>query len=334
MNKISIIIPIYNEKKYITQCLNSIVHSDYSKEAMEVLLIDGGSKDGTIEIIQKYQEHYLFFKLLHNPKKVAPVAMNIGIKASTGEYIFIISAHAQYPRNYFKKLVEFCKRLDADCVGPILKTDTKAKTKTANAIKNVLSDRLGVGSAFRSGVKQIQEVDTVAFGCYRKDVFEKIGLYDERLVRNQDIELNKRLKSAGGKIYIIPEIEATYFAREHYLDLAKNSFANGKWNILTAYYTKRLSSLSLRHFIPMLFVLALFLLLLLGLWRVEFIYLFLALFFGYFTIIFFRSLQIKKDTSLLHQIVSFLVLHFSYGIGGIVGIMQVIKKKVKNGKKV
>lgn len=334
MNKISIVIPIYNEKKYITQCLESIVQSDYSKEAMEVLLIDGGSIDGTIETIQKYQKQYPFFKLLHNPKKVAPIAMNIGIKASTGEYIFIISAHAQYPRNYFTKLVEFCKRLDADCVGPVLKTDTKAKTKTANAIKNVLSDRLGVGSAFRSGVKQIQEVDTVAFGCYKKDVFEKIGLYDERLVRNQDIELNKRLKSAGGKIYIIPKIEATYFAREQFLDLAKNSFANGKWNILIAYYTKRLSSLSLRHFIPMLFVLALFLLLLLGLYRVEFIYLFLALFFGYFTIIFFRSLQIKKDTSLLHQIAAFLVLHFSYGIGSIAGIMEVIKKKVKDGKKV
>ncbi len=329
MDDISIIIPVYNEKKYIAQCLDSIIEQDYPKNKMDILLIDGGSNDKTINYIKEYQKKYPFFKLLHNPKKVAPVAMNIGIKSATGKYIFIISAHAKYPKNYFSSLVEYCNNLDAECVGPALFTDVKNKTLTSNAIKNVLSDRLGVGSAFRSGVEGIKEVDTVPFGCYKKEIFDKIGLYDERLVRNQDIELNKRLKKAGGKIFLVPDVKAVYYARENFKDLAKNSFENGKWNILTAYYTKTLSSLSLRHYIPLLFILSLLMSGMLSFLYPRILYLFLALFGLYLTIITLRSLKIKKNTSLLHQIWAFLVLHFSYGIGSLVGIFEVLKMKIK-----
>ncbi len=334
MIEVSIIIPILNEEKYIAKCLDSISESDYDKDKMEVLLVDGGSSDKTIEIIKEYQKKYSFFKLLHNQKKIAPVAMNIGIKEAKGEYIFIISAHAKYPKNYFLSLVEYCKKLDADCVGPVLSTDVKNSTNISNAIKNVLSDKLGVGSAFRSGVKEIKEVDTVPFGCYKREIFDNVGFYDERLVRNQDIELNKRIKKAGGKIYLIPEIKCTYFARETFLDLAKNNFQNGKWNVLTAYYTKTFSSLSLRHFLPMLFVLSLIISLFLSLWNRLFFYLFLALFIPYLTIIAIRSLRIKKDTTFWHQILAFLVLHFSYGTGSIVGVLEVLKilVKVKDAK--
>ena len=327
MNKISIIIPILNEEKYIAKCLDSIIESDYDKDKMEVLLVDGGSTDKTVEIIKKYQIKYSFFKLLNNPEKIAPVAMNIGIKNAKGEYIFIISAHAKYPKNYFSKLVKYCEKLNADCVGPVLITDVKNKSLTSNAIKNVLSDKLGVGSAFRSGVNEIKEVDTVPFGCYKRDIFDKVGLYDERLVRNQDIELNKRIKKAGGKIYLIPEIKCTYFARETFSNLAKNNFNNGLWNVLTAFYTNSLSSLSLRHFIPMLFVLSLIITLLLGFVNKIFFYLFLMIFGIYLIIISIRSFQIKKETKFFHQLVAFLVLHFSYGIGSLVGIFKVLKEK-------
>jgi len=327
MIKLSIIIPILNEEKYIAKCLDSIIESDYEKDKMEVLLIDGGSTDKTVEIIKKYQIKYPFFKLLNNPKKIAPVAMNIGIKNAKGEYVFIISAHAKYTKNYFSKLVKYCEKLNADCVGPVLITDVKNKSLTSNAIKNVLSDKLGVGSAFRSGVKEIKEVDTVPFGCYKRDIFDKVGLYDERLVRNQDIELNKRIKKAGGKIYLIPEIKCTYFARETFSNLAKNNFNNGLWNVLTAFYTNSLSSLSLRHFVPMLFVLSLIITLLLGFMNKIFFYLFLMIFGSYLIIISIRSFQIKKETDFFHQLFAFLVLHFSYGVGSLVGICKILKEK-------
>jgi glycosyltransferase involved in cell wall biosynthesis len=194
MAEISIIIPIYNEEKYIAKCLDSIIKSDFDKDKMEVLLVDGGSSDKTIEIIKEYQKKYSFFKLLHNPKKIVPVAMNIGIKNAKGKYIIRLDAHSSYPKNYFKKLIYWHKKLNADNVGGVVVTEVKNKNRISNAIKNVLSDRLGVGSAFRSGVGEIKEVDTVPFGCYKKEIFDKVGLYDERLVRNQDIELNKRIK--------------------------------------------------------------------------------------------------------------------------------------------
>jgi glycosyltransferase involved in cell wall biosynthesis len=253
MIEISIVVPIYNEEKYIQSCLDSIINSDYDKEKLEVLLVDGGSNDKTVEIIKEYQKKYSFFKLLHNPKKIVPVAMNIGIKNAKGEYIIRLDAHSMYPKDYFKKLIFYHKKLNADNVGGVVITEVKNKNNISNSIKNVLSDRFGVGSAFRSGVKEIQEVDTVPFGCYKRELFDKVGLYGERLVRNQDIELNKRIKNSGGKIYLIPEIKCTYFARENYKDLAKNNFNNGLWNILTAYYTNTLNSLSLRHFIPLIF---------------------------------------------------------------------------------
>ncbi|BCD60566.1 MULTISPECIES: glycosyltransferase family 2 protein [unclassified Nitratiruptor] len=332
MSDISVIIPIFNEEKYIAKCLDSIIEQEYPKEKMEVLLIDGGSSDKTIDIIKQYQEKYPFFRLLHNSKKIVPTAMNIGIKNAKGEYIIRLDAHSSYPKDYLRKLIYWHKKLGADNVGGIVVTKVKNKTKTSNAIKNVLSDRLGVGSTFRSGVDAIKEVDTVPFGCYKKEIFNKIGLYDERLVRNQDIELNKRLKKMGGKIYLIPDIKATYYARETFKDLAKNSFENGKWNILTAYYTKTLSSLSLRHFIPLLFVLALLMSAVLSFFFSWLGYLFLFLLAFYLTIITLRSLQIKKDTSLLHQVLAFLVLHFSYGFGSLAGLLDVLEMNIKGQK--
>jgi len=329
MIEISIIIPVLNEEKYIAKCLDSIIESDYDKSKMEVLLVDGGSKDKTIQVIREYQKNYPFLKLLHNPKKIVPVAMNIGIRNATGEYIIRLDAHSSYPPNYFLKLIHWHRKLDADNVGGVIETQVKSESPTSLAIKNVLSDRLGVGSAFRSGVHKIQEVDTVPFGCYKKEVFEKIGLYDERLVRNQDIELNKRLKRAGGKIYLVPDIRCTYYARETFKDLAKNNFENGRWNILTAYYTKTPSSLSFRHFVPLLFVLSLFFSLIFSLVDKRFLPLFLAIFLSYFIIILIRSWQIKQKTTLWHQITAFGVLHFSYGVGSLVGLIDVFKKIIR-----
>lgn len=323
MPKISIVIPIFNEEEYIAKCLDSIIESDYDKNNMEVLLIDGGSTDKTVKIIHEYQQKYPLFRLLNNPNKTVPFAMNIGIKAACGEYIVRLDAHAVYPEDYFSKLIDYHQELQADNIGGVVVTAVKHKNSVSTAIKNVLSDRLGVGSTFRSGVKKIKEVDTVPFGCYKKSVFDKIGLYNERLARNQDIEFNKRLKKAGGKIFIVPDIEATYYARENFKALAKNNFENGRWNMLTAYYTNSFSSLSVRHYVPLVFVLSIVL-------PLFCCYLFsLVILFFYVSVITVRSFQIKHDTTIYYQIAAFVILHFAYAFGEIVGIMQVIKEAIK-----
>jgi glycosyltransferase involved in cell wall biosynthesis len=330
-HSISIIIPIYNEEKYIKACIQSILESDFPKENMEILLVDGMSSDRTREIIQNLSTEYDFILLLDNPKKTAPIAMNIGVKEAKGEYIFILSAHACYDANYFGALVEYINTLNADCVGGVLETDVKNKNTKSNAIKEVLMHPLGVGNAsFRTGSNEIKSVDTVAFGCYRRNTFETYGLFDEKLTRNQDIEFNKRIVNGGGKIYLVPDVRSTYFAREHFLDLAKNNFANGYWNILTAYYTNTFSSLSVRHFIPLLFVLSILLPLLFIPVFPKIIYVSMLSLLSYLTLVIITSIRLKNDSnSIKYLVMSFLVLHFSYGIGSLQGIFSIIKKYIK-----
>ena len=271
---LSVICPIYNEAKYIDVCIQSVLLQDYPKEQLEVLFVDGMSKDGTRDIVNGYSKKYPFIRLLDNEKRIVPVAMNIGIRASKGNVIIRLDAHAQYPPNYFSVLVEKLKLLDADNVGVACRTDVLNKTPKTLAIREVLSNKLGVGnSTFRLGINKVMEVDTVPFGCWKRDVFDKYGFYDERLIRNQDIELNKRIVRGGGHIFIVPDTYCTYLARETFWGLAKNNFGNGKWNILTVFYTKQLNSLSIRHFIPLLFLLSLFLPLLFALFYPLFLYL-------------------------------------------------------------
>ena len=334
MPKISIIIPIYNEEKYIKECILSIVQCDYDIAQMELLLVDGMSNDGTREIIMHLQQEYACIALIDNPQKIAPVAMNLGIKEAQGEYVFIVSAHASYVKSYFTKLVEHIQRLDVDCVGGVLKTDVKNHSVKADAIKEALSHPLGVGNAsFRTGSTQIREVDTVAFGCYNRKTFELYGYFDETLVRNQDIELNKRIVNGGGKIYLIPEVQATYYARENFTDLAKNNYANGYWNILTAYYTKKLSSLSLRHFIPLLFVLSLVLPVMGALWFPKIVWISIFSLVSYLSLVIIISLKLKTHTTSLGALIkSFLTLHLSYGLGSLMGLFKVCIFYIKGQK--
>jgi len=328
---ISIIVPTLNEEKYIAQCLDSILEANYTKESMEVFVVDGMSQDMTREIVQAYHEKYSSIRLLENQDSYTPVGMNLGINASKGEYIFILSAHAQYDSDYFMKLVENIEKLDADCVGGVLITDVKNKNKKSNAIKEVLMHKLGVGNAsFRIGSNQIKEVDTVAFGCYKRTSFEKYGLFNEKLIRNQDIEFNKRIINGGGKIYLIPEITCTYFARENFMDLAKNNYANGFWNILTAYYTKTLNSLSLRHFVPLLFVLSLIIPLLGSLITPRILWIALFSLVSYLSLVIIISFRIKNSSNTIgYLIMSFLTLHLSYGWGSLMGILSLLKKMLK-----
>ena len=203
----------------------------------------------------------------------------------------------------------------------------------ARSIIAVLTHPFGVGNAqFRLGIDQPKEVDTVPFGCFPKAVFERYGYYDERLHRNQDIELNKRIVRQGGKILLIPSVSSKYFARSDWKSLWKNNAANGKWVILTAYYTKSLSSLSLRHFAPLVFV---------AYWILLFLLPFTPFFFwwmilpglAYLLLIGYASIKIGLtgfNFLLIPNIfITFLCLHFSYGLGSLSGLAALSGMKKK-----
>ena len=322
---LSVLCPIYNEEKYISQFLDSLLQQDYPKDDLEILLIDGMSKDKTRDIVAYYTSKYTFIRIIDNPDKIVPCAMNRGIAAAKGDIIMRLDAHASYQPDYFSVLVKGLKRLHADNVGTVCKTDVLNKTPKTLAIREVLGNKFGVGnSTFRTGIDKEQEVETVPFGCWPKEVFEKYGKYDERLVRNQDIELNKRIIRGGGKIYILPDTYCTYLARETWHALAKNNYGNGKWNILTVYYTKLFSSLSIRHFIPLLFVLSLIIPLLMALIWWPFALVSAASLLAYTGLLSIVSLKlaIKKKLNFFYLLATFFVLHLSYGWGSLIGILS------------
>jgi glycosyltransferase involved in cell wall biosynthesis len=328
---ISVICPTYNEEKYIAQCIDSLLQQDYPLNQLEILFVDGMSTDRTREIIKQYIARYPFIRLLDNPDRVVPHAMNIGIEHALGSIILRIDAHSFFPTNYFVTLADNLIRLNADNVGVACKTDVLNKTPKTLAIREVLSNPLGVGnSLFRIGIDKITEVDTVPFGCYKKEVFQKYGLYNEKLVRNQDIELNKRIKRGGGKILLIPDTYCIYYARETFRALMKNNYQNGKWNILTVYYTGMFESLSIRHFVPVMFVLSLLLPLIF-----SFFYFPAGLFallsaLIYLILIFTISIKtaLAKKLSIPCLVAAFILLHLSYGAGSLKGLFRVALLKI------
>jgi glycosyltransferase involved in cell wall biosynthesis len=324
---VSIVCPVYNEEKYIKACIDSILSQDYPQNDIEALFVDGNSTDNTVKIIEEYVNDYPFITIIHNPARIVPVAMNLGIKASHGDIIIRLDAHAIYAVNYVSVLVNKLIELNADNVGALWKTDVLHKNSKSLAIREVLSNRFGVGNAiFRLGVSGIKEVDTVPFGCWKRDVFDRFGYFDERLTRNQDIELNKRIKRSGGKIYLVPDTYCTYLARENFGGIAKNNYANGKWNILTVFYTKQLNSVSIRHFVPSIFVLSLLLPSIFSIINIYFIFITLISLFAYVLLITGVSffLALRKKLNIVDLFLSFIVLHISYGWGSLIGIIILV----------
>lgn len=327
---LTVICPIYNEEKYIAQFLDSLLKQDYPKDDLEILLVDGMSKDKTREIVNEYINNFPFIRLIDNPDKIVPYAMNRGIEEAKGDVIMRLDAHASYQLDYFSVLVNGVKRLHADNVGTVCKTDVLNKTPKTLAIREVLGNKFGVGnSTFRTGIDHEQEAETVPFGCWPREVFEKYGKYDVRLVRNQDIELNKRIRRGGGNIYILADTYCTYLARETWKALAKNNYGNGKWNILTVYYTKMFSSLSIRHFIPLLFVLSLIVPLLLTFiwWPLALVSVASLLAYTGLLSVVSAKLAITKHLNFCYLLVTFFVLHLSYGWGSLVGNLSLAFKK-------
>jgi glycosyltransferase involved in cell wall biosynthesis len=299
---------------------------DYSNDLIEILIIDGASTDNTLKIVSEYITKFNNIKLYNNPKRISPIAFNIGIKNSSGDYIILMSAHSKFNSNYFKILTAKIIEFNADLIGGYSVTKTITNTKLSNAIVKVMMNKYGLGGAeVRTGVDKPKQVDTVT-GMFRKSIFNKVGLFNESLVRNQDMELSRRITASGGKIFIIPDVSFTYYARDNFKDLWINNFRNGMWIPITVYITKKINSLSIRHFIPMVFLLSLVLPLIAILISPLFSIISIVSFTLHFILIMKISFSLNdKNTSILHLIITFYTLHLSYGIGSLIGLFYINK---------
>jgi len=322
---VSIIIPCKDERDYVGKCIDSLLDNDYPQK--EILVVDGQSGDGTRQLLEQYQASYPQVRLIDNPDRITPIALNKGIESARGDYIMIAGAHAAFPKNYIRDLLAYMERLDAAGVGGSLVTRAD-NTTTGTSIARVLSNRMGVGnSLFRVGIDKPVSVDTIPFGLYKKEAFEKAGNYDERLVRNQDIELSGRIKRQVGPLYLVPSVSCDYFMKGKYRQLARSGFRNGLWNILVVYLTRNLFSISFRHVVPLFFMLFILANLLLGVAVSSLFFVplaFVLLIYGALLMITAQRIN-DPPASLTAIIKAFILLHFSYGLGSLAGLFHIDK---------
>ena len=324
---ISVIIPTLNEKNYISDCLKSLLIGLKDFQNYEILIVDGESNDDTVKIVNQFCKNNSNIRILHNPKKTAPAALNIGLQNSKYETIIRCDAHAYYPPEYIKMNIDLLKKSDEKTmnVGGYVITKSKKKNIISQSIANSLSSPFGVGNSnFRTGThndKEIYETDTVPFGCFKKKIFNIIGNFNEDEPGNEDLELNHRIRKLGYKIMISNSIYCYYYPRSDLKNFLKQTINNG----LITTKNKNFSFRSWRHYIPLLF----FLFLISGL--VNFLtfnyYLVSKIYYsGIMIYLLFVSigtihsfLKKKQYYFLIIGPLIFAQLHFFYGLGSFLG---------------
>jgi glycosyltransferase involved in cell wall biosynthesis len=318
---VTVLVPSRNEASFIESCLDSIISNGYPESLLQLLVIDGQSDDGTVGIVRRYESAHPCVSLIENPRRITPSALNLGVKAARGDFIVWMSAHNKYDPGYIRNCVEWALRTGADNVGGVIVTAPRDNTLFGRAVTLALAHRFGNGgSKFRMPVAEPVWADTVFGGCYRRDVFNKIGLFNENLVRGQDFEFNVRLHRAGLRTLLVPNVRSTYFARSKPLDFLKHNWANGVWAILPFRYSD-VVPVSFRHLVPMLFVGFLISTALLGIWiqPLALASIFVSGLYVVGTLLVSAAIAIEqRDARLLAVMpIVFWSLHLTYGLGSL-----------------
>lgn len=249
---VSVIMPVHNEALYIEMSLSALLRQNYAVDRMEIIIADGMSTDSTLEIIAGMSATTTIpIVVVENRKKIAPSGLNCALALAKGEIIIRVDGHCEVDPDYVKNCVELLKSGRAEAVGgPI---ETIGETSKAKAIAIAMSSTFGVGgSAFRTINDREMYTDTVAFPGYTSDIVEKVGLFNEELVRNQDDEYNFRIRKMGGRVLLSPTIRSRYFSRSTFRSLWRQYFQYGYWKVRVLQMHPR--QMSFRQFVPFLFV--------------------------------------------------------------------------------
>ncbi len=249
--KISVVTPCRNEKHYICQFLDSVISQDRDPAwELEVLVADGLSDDGTREILRQYIEHAPNVRMIDNPGRIVSTGLNAAIGVSTGDFIIRMDAHTVYAPDYIRRCVEVLQESGADNVGgPWI---ARGHGHLGRAIAAAFQSPFCAGGGRSHNPDYEGEVDTVYLGCWRRSTFERFGLFDPELVRNQDDEFNFRLRRQGGRLFQSPRIRSTYAPRSSITSLFRQYVQYGFWKV--AVIRKHGAIASWRHLIPALFV--------------------------------------------------------------------------------
>ena len=330
---VTVILPIRNEADFIENTVKSVIENDYPHDKLEILVIDGMSDDGTREIIEKLAAVDDRIKLLDNPRRIIPTALNIGVKACRGDLYIRVDGHAELTPDFISNSIsQIQQHPDAWIVGGYI--DTIGTNYIGKATAAAMRSPIGVGNArFRLGEYE-GYVDTLAFGTHHMWIFDKVGYFDEDMMINEDDDFNLRITLAGGKIWMSNSIRSTYYARGSLKKLATQYWRYGFWRIRTMQKHKKTASF--RQMIPLLFVSSLIILGLTGIIWQPVWYLLAAELGLYVLGLIAGATGVGKKSGWRFAPLSpiiFVILHLSYGIGCLWGIVRFILLRGRGIKK-
>lgn len=319
---VSILIPVHNEAAYIHRCLQAVLAQDYPADLMEVWIADGMSSDGTREIINDYTRHNPNVFLVDNPGRIVPTGLNLLIPKAKGDIIIRVDGHCVIASDYVTNCVRHLREKGVDGVGGPM--HTIGEDFVSETIALAMSSRFGVGnSSFRTETGQTKLADTVPFPAYTRAIIEKVGLYDEELVRNQDDEYNYRIREAGGKILLAGDVRSTYYSRGTLAKLWRQYFQYGYWKVRVL--QKHPRQMSPRQFVPLAFVLSLIVTGILA-FTLPWGWIFLVAILGVYLLTNLAAsfAAIKKQGLNLLGLLSlaFIIIHLAYGTGFLLGLYR------------
>ena len=316
---VSLIIPTLNEEKYLEQTITSLLSNDYPDSKLEILIIDGLSKDNTLVIAQEFANKFTNIRLISNPKIYQSAALNIGIKESKGDFIIRADAHAIYDKNYITSTIHLLHKGVYENVGPV--QISIGNTLIEKAIAKAMNSKIGMGNAkYRLDKRGVFEVKSVWLGAWKKETLIKINGFDENLPISEDFDLNYRLRKSGGKIAASNSIKAMYIVRKSLSGLFKQFYKYGFWKMkFLMNYPKEFQP---RWMAPPVFVFSLLLSILLSQlisWVIfiPIFYLFLLFLTTLYFLITANSIKDFLSSAILFLI--FPVIHFAWGIGFLIG---------------
>lgn len=329
---VSIIIPCRNEEQFLGRCLDSILANDYPCDRLEVLVADGMSEDGTRAIVERFARKHPFIRWVENPRKIQAAALNIGIAQARGDIIMRLDAHSTYHAQYVSRCVKALIQYGADNVGGVWKVFPRRDNIVERAVARSLTHPFGIGNATYRFARQGQPrwVDTVPFFCMTREGLRRLGPFSERVGPSEDMEFSNRLRKAGGRILLVPDIICYYYARSDPKSFLKHNWRNGLWTMLPFSQSSSLP-VAWRHLVPLAFVLSLGLSGGLALMGAGGGWLLLAIAGAYGLVNLAASVQVawrERDLRYLGLMpLVFAALHLSYGLGSLWGLVQVLGRR-------
>lgn len=329
---VSVIVPVSNERHFIDKTIACIEAQTYASDKFECIVVDGSSTDGTREYLEKVLPSLrLRWVLLNNPDRIVPISMNIALRHAYGDIIVRIDGHCEIPVDYISRCVSLLSERETLGVGgPI---ETVGAGYIAAGIALGMSSSFGVGgSSFRIGSSSEMFVDTIPFPAYKREVINRIGLYDEELVRNQDDEYNYRVRKSGGRLLLSPDLKTRYYSRSTFFSLFKQYFQYGFWKVRVL--QKHPRQMQWRQFVPFAFVIALLLTAVLAIASVY--WPLLSVLAAYVLVNIAASVIVSIQRGLKYLPLLpwvFATLHLSYGTGFLFGLFRFMHRwGDRNGK--